>query len=181
MGIDAMAILLFFPETQFSRNYVDRVDSDPDGGERKEIAAEIQEQLPNSRKKTFFQELQPWSKISRDASFLQLLFRPWPTMVYPATIFSFLTFASTLGWLISVINTNASIFQAPPYSMSPAINGLINIPAFIGNLLGAYAGGALTDKFAERQARKNNGVFEPETRLIALIIPFVVVPAGLLM
>lgn len=65
--------------------------------------------------------------------------------------------------------------------MSPAINGLINIPGLIGNLLGSYCGGALTDKFAEWSARRNNGIFEPEARLTALIIPFFIVPAGILM
>jgi hypothetical protein len=65
--------------------------------------------------------------------------------------------------------------------MSPGINSLINIPATIGIIIGAYCGGGLTDKFVEWRARKNNGVFEPETRLIALVLPFFLVPVGLLM
>lgn len=92
-----------------------------------------------------------------------------------------MTFASTLGFLIAALTTCASVFQSPPYNFTPAINGLINIPSFIGNLLGSYVGGGLTDRIAERQARKNNGIFEPETRLVALVIPFFLVPAGLLM
>ena len=47
--------------------------------------------------------------------------------------------------------------------------------------IGTYAGSASTDRFAEWRARKNNGVFEPETRLVLLIMPFFIVPIGLLM
>lgn len=102
-------------------------------------------------------------------------------VVYPAAVFGFLTYASGVGWILCATNTNASVFQHPPYNMTPAINGLIGIAGFIGIALGAYCGGGLTDKFAEWRARKNNGVFEPETRLAALVIPFFVVPFGLLM
>lgn len=65
--------------------------------------------------------------------------------------------------------------------MSPGINGLINVPAMIGIAVGSYCGGGLTDLLAERSARKNNGVYEPEARLVALILPFFFVPIGLLM
>lgn len=51
----------------------------------------------------------------------------------------------------------------------------------IGAVTGAFCGGGLTDKIIEYKARKNNGVYEPEFRLIALIIPFFIVPLGLLM
>ena len=40
------------------------------------------------------------------------------------------------------------------------------------------------DEFAkgsERYAKRNNGVFEPESRLLPLVIPLVVVPAGCVM
>lgn len=102
-------------------------------------------------------------------------------ILYPATMFGFLSYSAALAWLLCVVNTNASIFQAPPYNFSPGINGLINIPGTIGVLAGSFCGGVLTDKFAEWMARRNNGVYEPETRLMTLIIPFFVVPIGLLM
>ena len=51
----------------------------------------------------------------------------------------------------------------------------------VGNLIGAIAGGWLTDIWAERQARRNNGVFEPESRLTLLVFPTIIAFAGLLM
>jgi hypothetical protein len=185
-GLGAISILLFFPETQYNRKLITGIESDSasEGGEVAEKGSDapaVQEQLAPSNKRTFLQELSPWSGINHEQNFWKLLFRPLPMIVYPATIFGFLSYSATLAWFLCILDTNASIFQAPPYNMSPGVNSLINIANIIGVLLGAYAGGGLTDKFCEWRARKNNGVFEPETRLVALILPFFAVPIGLLM
>ena len=100
---------------------------------------------------------------------------------YPAVIYSFLVFAFTLACALGVLNTAAAVFQSPPYNMSPGIHGLINIPLTLGIVIGSYCGGALTDRFLEWRLKKNNGIFEPETRLIPVILPFFIVPAGVLM
>jgi hypothetical protein len=191
---------LFLPETAYYRNYVTGVQSvtsndqevgqdttanaDPESG--KELGTIKADDSPNGSstspsKKTFLQSLKPWSKVNPEANILQLFLRPWPTIFYPAVFFSFITFSTTLAWFICALNTNASVFQAPPYLMAPGINGLINIPALIGIAIGSYCGGGLTDWLAERSARKNNGVYEPEARLVALTLPFFCVPIGLLM
>ncbi len=47
--------------------------------------------------------------------------------------------------------------------------------------MGAFTGGWLSDKFATWHARRNNGIFVPESRLPLLIIPAICVLAGLLM
>jgi hypothetical protein len=132
-------------------------------------------------RKTYLQELKPWSPINRDSNYLGLLLRPWPMIVYPATIYSYLTFSAMLAWYICIYATYASVFQLPPYSMSTGVSGLINLPASLGCFIGAYCGGGLTDKYVAYRARKNNGLFEPETRLPAMILPFFLVPIGLLM
>ena len=186
-GVNAMAFFLFFPEPQYSRDTkynptsntsatphekADEIDSPSDDVRHVPLA---------NRKKTFAEELMPFSKIDPNMNYLFLLLKPLPLIVYPATIFGFLVFASSLGFFLAALSVNSSVFQAPPYNMSPAINGLINIPSLIGHIAGAISGGYLTDKIAEWHARKNNGIFEPEARLVALIIPLIITPAGLLM
>jgi hypothetical protein len=47
--------------------------------------------------------------------------------------------------------------------------------------IGAWVGGPLTDILGERYARRHNGIFEPEVRLVVMLVPFFVVPVGLLM
>jgi hypothetical protein len=181
VGLNALSIFLFFPETQyFRRDGITDVGSSRGSDEKVNSTPEVV-QVSSPSKKTFLQELKPWSPINRRANPLELFLRPWPMIVYPATIFGFLSYSAALAWLLCVVNTNASIFQAPPYNFKPGINGLINIPGTIGVLAGSFCGGALTDNFAEWMARRNNGVYEPETRLLGLVIPFFVVPIGLLM
>jgi hypothetical protein len=203
-----IAIFLFLPETQYYRRYdlknnsADTKDSNqvtekevptsPDEeSTEKEATSQANgsaaepENVPNGEssipKKTYVQELKPWSKINPDASFIHLLLRPWPLIVYPAVFFGFLAFATTLAWVVCYVDTAASVFQAPPYLMSIGISGLYNVPAIIGICIGGFIGGAMTDWIAERMARRNNGVFEPESRLVALVIPFFLEPIGLIM
>lgn len=79
------------------------------------------------------------------------------------------------------VDTAAAVYQAPPYLMNIGVSGLYFAPAIIGIFIGAYVGGGLTDLIAEKMARRNNGIFEPESRLVALIFPFFLEPVGLLM
>lgn len=172
-------MFLFTPETQYYRNYVTSERQEND--EAKDPGTEAITEVTPLPKKTFLQELQPWSKINPNASYIHLLVRPWPLVIYPAVIFAFLIFSVTLAWVVVFVNVNASIFQAPPYLMTAGIDGLVNVPAVIGIAIGSFVGGALTDYIAEKKAKSNNGVFEPEFRLIALVFPGFIVPAGLLM
>lgn len=137
-------------------------------------------------KKSFLEELKPWSGINpgieKNNFFFFLLIRPWTMIIYPGVIYAFLVFAFTLACGIGVITTAASIFQSPPYNMSPGIQGLgVFVPLTIGIMLGSYCGGGLTDRLLEWRSKKNNGIYDPETRLLTLVLPFFIVPAGILM
>jgi hypothetical protein len=195
-GVNALAIFFFFPETQYFRKYenspVLKNNTDNTESTEKDVAAqEVQDAMPpvstpsidssSPPKRTFLQELKPWSGINPHASLISLLFRPWPFVVYPVVIYLFLLYSVVTSWAVIILNTNATLFQSPPYNMTPGINSLLKIPSIIGITVGIYVGGGLNDRYCAWRARKNNGVFEPETRLEALTLPFFIVPAGLLM
>lgn len=175
---------MFVPETQYSRKYdIDDVSDNQDdqnpGENKKSVATtSVEAVIP---KKSFLQELKFWPQINPNASYIHLLIRPWPLIIYPAVFFAFLAFSTTLAWVVCYVDTAASVYQAPPYLMNIGVSGLYNVPAIIGIFIGAYVGGALTDFVAERLARRNSGVFEPESRLVPLIIPFFLEPIGLVM
>lgn len=99
-------------------------------------------------------------------------------IVYPAVIYSFLCYSISLVIVVAVNILNPFVFQAPPYMWKPQINGLINVPGLLGNLFGAWAGGDLVDAFCAWRTRKNKGIFEPESRLYMLIIPFIIASTG---
>lgn len=130
--------------------------------------------------------LRLWSGINpgidKNTSLINLFLRPWPLVVYPAAIYSFMVFSVLLGGLIAIAATVATVFQSPPYNMSPGIQGLaFYIPVIIGVILGSIWGGALSDHYVAWRTRKNNGIFEPEIRLHLMILPLFITPAGLLM
>ena len=145
----------------------------------------VQEPALIPPKKSFIQELKPWSTINpgieKDTSIISLFIRPWPLAVYPAVAYSFLVFSCNLACIVNVLNTSAVIFQNPPYNMSPGIQSLIYVAPLVTGALGSYCGGGLTDIIVQWRARKNNGIFEPEDRLLAIFIPLIIVPAGELM
>jgi hypothetical protein len=186
-GVVALTTFFFFAETQYFRTNLGQVEeqdaSAVEDGKHVSSLGHISPPLAASNsKKSFIQELKPWSRINPVTTFWNLICRPWPLILYPAAIYATLLFSMIVGWNVSVINTNASIFQNPPYHMTPGINSVgIKIPSFIGCILGTFCCGALADRYVEWRARKNSGIYEPETRLVLLILPFFIVPTGCLM
>ena len=194
-----VVVFLFCPETRYARSGVRTIsaaegvsgtssseDVAADGDVDKSISANMKEigeqpvdgdQVP---RKTFRQNLSLWSGTPKDTNLFKLFIRPLPLIVYPAVILSFLGFAVSLAWVVAINILNPFVLQAPPYNWKPDINGLINIAGLIGNVIGAWLGGWVVDKYSDWRSKKNNGVFQPETRLHLLIIPTLIVPAGCL-
>ncbi|KAK8088998.1 hypothetical protein PG997_003959 [Apiospora hydei] len=131
-------------------------------------------------KKTYRQEVALWTGVTPNTTLLKSFVRPLPLIVYPCVIYAFLGYAVSLVLTVAVNILNPFVLQAPPYSWSPLISGLINIAGFLGNVCGAYAGGWLVDVWSDWRARKNQGVFEPESRLALLVLPTLITGAGCL-
>jgi hypothetical protein len=131
--------------------------------------------------KPYFQQLSPWSGITKDSNIFNLFLRPWPLIFYPATIFALTSFTLTIAWSLAVLNTAASIYQLPPYNFSPGIQSLIWIPGLIGIIIGSIWGGWGIDIISKWLARRRDGIFESEYRFPILILPFLVIPSGLIM
>jgi MFS family permease len=68
--------------------------------------------------------------------------------------------------------TQAQAFAAPPYSYSPQTIGLFNLAIFVGAAIGLFTNGFFSDWVAAYLTRRNDGVREPEMRLVAMV-PYV--------
>jgi MFS family permease len=196
-GINFITVLLFVPETRYYRDEdqsggvqgPEAVSSSStenvagNGGPEKpaDEAAESEEAPtapPTVPKKTWTQEISLWSGVAPNTNLFRMAVRPFPMFAYPCVIYSFLGYAVALVLTVSVNILNPFVLQAPPYSWSPMINGLINIPGFIGNVVGSYAGGWLVDIFCDWRTRRNKGVYEPENRLYLCVLPLLITGAG---
>lgn len=190
VAVNWLLVVFYYPETRYDRTKAASTTLSTrciDDREAKvavetatgELNGQVEEQQ-QIRKKSYLEELNPWSGLAEGVNLLELFARPWPMIVYPAVIYSFLGFAVSLAWLVAINILNSFVLQAPPYNWKPSINGLINIAGLIGNLIGAWAGGWLVDRYSDWRSRHHGGIFQPETRLHLMWIPALIVPAGCL-
>ena len=204
--INWIVVVLFVPETRYDRSQVRSGTASPASGSEPDlestgndeaVAAASEDKLTKVTtaekdldhpayqqnqvpKKTWMQELSLYSGVPKDTSLVKLFIRPLPLIAYPAVLLSFIGYAVSLAWVVAINILNPFVLQAPPYNWAPSINGLINIAGLMGNLLGAWLGGWVVDKYSQWRSKKNGGVFQPETRLHLLIIPALIVPTGCL-
>ncbi|KAF1951685.1 MFS general substrate transporter [Byssothecium circinans] len=188
-AVNFLAVLLFVLETRYNRRgtVVDLTTSASEKhidvakvgasviGPSARTSHDTQPQLP---KQTFVQELTSWT-VTPSTNLFMLFARPFPMIVYPAVVYASLCYSISLVVVVVAVNIlNAFVLQVPPYNWSPQINGLINIPGLLGNLFGVWAGGDLVDIWCARRTKKNNGIYEPESRLYMLVLPFFITAGG---
>jgi hypothetical protein len=103
----------------------------------------------------------------------------WILFTFPAAAYTALQYGSILAWFSVLATTEATYFYLPPYNFGPIGIGLLNLPAFLGCILGAIWGGPVSDWSILFFAKRNKGIYEPEMRLWLAIFPVFVGPAGL--
>ena len=121
--------------------------------------------------KTFVQTLQPWNGRLRQDKWLKVAMRPFILFAYPSILWSTVVYATSIGWLIVLSETVSVIFRDPSYSyqFSALGTGLVYISPFIGGILGTAVAGKFSDLIVRFMTRRNDGIYEPEFRLIMAI------------
>jgi MFS family permease len=109
-----------------------------------------------------------------EGNLLRELWLPLYLHAYPVINFA----AFVVSWSAScylVVNlSQTQAFAAPPYNYTSDTIGLFNLALFVGAIIGLFTCGPLSDWVAERLTERNNGVREPEMRLVAMV-PYIVV------
>jgi MFS family permease len=106
---------------------------------------------------------------------------PLKMFLFPHVIFSAIQVASCVAFLILLTSTISMVFAAPPYNFNTAGVGLMSLGPFVGNMFGSLYGGLLGDWVVVRLAKRNKGIFEPEMRLYILLLPALLMGAGLIL
>lgn len=82
----------------------------------------------------------PFSKFSRH------MWQPFVILfTFLIAAYCTITVGMCLAWFAIIATTEAQYFAAPPYNFTPVGIGLLNLPGFIGFLIGAIWGGPATD------------------------------------
>ena len=101
--------------------------------------------------------------------------------IYPPVLWVGCLIGLFVGWTIVVQVTASQTFVKAPYRWKLGDVGLFSIAGWIGVVLSFFFGGKLIDLIAERAMSKTHtNRPKPQMRLIALFIPAVLAPVGLI-
>lgn len=115
-GIDLVLIFLLTPETQYHRDLhraldVACVDEDEvisgkenpstshgEGKPAVQATEQVESRTAIPPKKTYLEQLKPWSRVNRDSNLLGAFARPWATWCYPSVVWTILSFSIHISW-----------------------------------------------------------------------------------
>lgn len=129
--------------------------------------------LRNIQKKSFIKELHLFSGRHTKDKWWMVFLRPFVLFFYPHICFGAFFYAFAVVWLIMISEVISEIFTNPPYGYSKLTVGLFYISPFVGGSLGSMVAGRVSDLLVRYMVKKNNGIYEPELRLI-MVIPSVI-------
>ncbi|KAI9674038.1 MAG: hypothetical protein M1829_003881 [Trizodia sp. TS-e1964] len=130
--------------------------------------------------RTFVGSLKVWNgRLSQD-NWLRVAIRPFILFSYPSILWSTLVYSLSVGWLIVLSETVASVYRQNPYHLSALSTGLIYLSPFIGGILGTAVAGKVSDIIVRFMSRRNAGCYEPEYRLVMIIPVAICTSIGLM-
>ncbi|KAK0712568.1 major facilitator superfamily domain-containing protein [Lasiosphaeria miniovina] len=130
------------------------------------------------KKHTYWQSLRVFSGRYSYAPGWKVFVRPVVMLFYPAVMWGFLIYGTTLTWIVVFSVVNGVIFVGPPYNFSISQTGLISLSPFLLTVIGELVSGPLNDWICIYLTKKNRGVYEPEFRLPLMVVATVVGVVG---
>jgi MFS family permease len=121
-------------------------------------------------KKSYSQRIKIFQGRISQASFWRTAFKPLPLITFPAVIYAAFTYSVYAAGLTLIALLQDTIFSAAPYNLSSSNIGLTNLPLFGVGLIGTLVSGFLADFVVQFMTRHNNGIYEPEFRLVLMVI-----------
>ncbi|KAH7401389.1 major facilitator superfamily domain-containing protein [Pyrenochaeta sp. MPI-SDFR-AT-0127] len=111
----------------------------------------------------------------------KLTYFPMYVITFPHVLFAAAQYACGVSCLVVQATIISMVFSIPPYNLSPAGLGYMNLGPFVGNLFGSFYTGILSDLSVKWLARRNKGYYEPEMRLYLLLPPALFMAGGQIM
>jgi hypothetical protein len=130
---------------------------------------------------SYRQTLRIWNgRLSHD-KWHRTAVRPFILFAYPAVLWSALVYSLSIGWLIVLSESVATIYEnKETYNFSALGTGLVYISPFVGGVLGTAVAGRVSDIIVRYMTRRNGGIYEPEFRLVMAIPVALSTAAGLM-
>ncbi|TAQ87152.1 hypothetical protein B7494_g4530 [Chlorociboria aeruginascens] len=152
-----------------------------EGPERSDTPQHYTALLRDSPRLTFIQQLKPFNGRLHQDNWFRVAVRPFILFAYPAVLWSAIVYSCSIGWLIVLSESVATIFRTKDtYNFSALSAGLIYLSPFIGGVMGTAVAGKVSDFVVRAMAKRNGGLYEPEFRLIMAIPVAVTTVIGLM-
>jgi MFS family permease len=163
------------PEKQDSRADSGHPSSDPANADHisEQVSIRYTDYYRDAPPKSYRQSLRPWNGRLVKDKWLRVAVRPFILFAYPAVLWSSLVYALAVGWLIVLSESVAHIYQDESYNFTALQVGLVYISPFVGGVIGTAVAGRVSDLVVRFMARKNDGVYEPEFRLM-MVVPITI-------
>ncbi|KAL3471161.1 major facilitator superfamily domain-containing protein [Aspergillus californicus] len=104
----------------------------------------------------------------------EVLRQTFELLLFPNVFWALCLNGLTIGVNIAIGTTYANILQAPPYNWPNKSASYVNCGQIVVALIALPILGHGSDYIAKYFAKKNNGLHEPETRIITLIFPIII-------
>jgi MFS family permease len=123
-----------------------------------------------SRGKPSKQQFKPWG--SYQGNILRELWLPWYLHLFPIVEFSAFVVSFTASGFLLANLTQQQALSPPPFNFSSQSVGFTNFAILVRGLIGLFTSGPISDWVADCLTKRNNGVREPEMRLVTMV-PYV--------
>lgn len=184
--IGALLVLLFMPESTFTRQTSVPLPSNVDGSDLIPVKSSVYEHREKSNttqeQDVVVEQADPnpsvssgvisrkvqykfWTGTTYDSTNLGLIMmRPFQVALSPPVAWSAVMYSSGIAFQVVLGVTVSQIFSAPPYRFTVIQVGLTKLSAFVASLFGAIIARPLSDGLAVRLAKLNNGVYGKDLR-----------------
>ncbi|KAK8207430.1 major facilitator superfamily domain-containing protein [Phyllosticta capitalensis] len=95
-------------------------------------------------------------------------------LCFPNVMWAFCLNGLTIGVNVAIGTTYGAVIEAPPYNWSSDSASYVNAGQIVTALVALPLLGTGSDKIIKWRARKNDGIHEPENRLLPLVLPILV-------
>jgi MFS family permease len=184
-GFHVLLQIFFVPETTYRRDHRYDIDelitndfdelAELEHGQEKANGAQVERVVTGPAiplKKTFWQNMKLFDGTYSDEGLFQLIISPFAICMNLAVAYIILLQAWFVGLYVGIAFVLAQIFGPPPYLMNPSSIGYLSLGPFVGGLVAMFFFGAISDPIIRFMAKRNNGVYEPEYRLLMGVFSF---------
>jgi hypothetical protein len=124
-------------------------------------------------KKTYWQELAIFTETYSDENMLQLVLAPFAVCLNLAAMWFVILPGVFIALYVAIAYDLPQLFSVPPYNLSAQGIGYLSLGSFVGGILAAVIVALLNDPLIRWATHKNNGIYEPEYRLIPVFLGFI--------